>query len=135
MRADLVKQAPGDGMDLTFNLSDATINGFFAARNINVSWFIDGEAGQIIGAQAAGAPTTFPADLVWYLFSEGTFLFLDGGTLDLGVVRDSQLNSTNDYQMFLETFEGVAKIGIESLRVTSPVELYGAAAALVNTTA
>ncbi len=135
MRADLVKQAPGDGMDLTFNLSDATINGFFAARNINVSWFIDGEAGQIMGAQAAGAPVTFPANLVWYLFSEGTFLFLDGGTLDLGVVRDSQLNSTNDYQMFLETFEGVAKIGIESLRVTSPVAIYGAAAALVDTTA
>lgn len=135
MRADLVKQSPGDGMDLTFNLSDATINGFFAARNINVSWFIDGEAGQIMGAQAAGAPVTFPANLVWYLFSEGTFLFLDGGTLDLGVVRDSQLNSTNDYQMFLETFEGVAKIGIESLRVTSPVAIYGAAAALVDTTA
>lgn len=135
MRADLVKQSPGDGMELTFNLSNSTIDGFFAARNINVSWFIDGEAGQIMGEQAAGAPVTFPDNLVWYLFSEGTFLFLDGGTLDLGLVRDSQLNSTNDYQLFLETFEGVAKIGIESLRVTSPVEIYGAAAALVDTTA
>jgi hypothetical protein len=133
MRADLVKQLPGDGMDLTFNLSDATIDSFFRARNINVSWFIDGESGQIMGAQAAGTPVTFPTELVWYLFSEGTFLFLDGGTLDLGLVRDSQLNSTNDYQIFLETFEGVAKIGIESLRVTSPVEIAGASAATVET--
>jgi hypothetical protein len=120
-------------MDLTFNLSDATIDSFFRARNINVSWFIDGESGQIMGAQAAGTPVTFPTELVWYLFSEGTFLFLDGGTLDLGLVRDSQLNSTNDYQIFLETFEGVAKIGIESLRVTSPVEIAGASAATVET--
>jgi hypothetical protein len=133
-RADLVKQLPGDGMDLTFNLTDSTIDGFFAARNVNVSWFIDGETTQIMGAQAAGDLVSFPDSLVWYLFSEGTFLFLDGGLLDLGLVRDSQLNGTNDYQIFLETFEGVAKIGIESLRITSEVQIAGASAATVATT-
>ena len=45
------------------------------------------------------------------LFPEGTFLHLDGGTLELGIVRDSTLNSTNDYQVFGETFENVARIG------------------------
>lgn len=136
MRADLTKQLPGDGMDATFNLADATINGFFAARNINVTFFLDGETGQIIGDQPAGTTLTgFPSTLVYYLFSEGTFLFLDGGTLDLGLVRDSQLNSTNDYQLFLETFEGVAKIGIESLRVVAEVEIAGASAATVATIA
>lgn len=135
LRADVTKQLPGDGQDVTFNLSDATINSYFAARNVNVSWFIDGEAGQVMGNQAAGAINEFPSNLVWYLFSEGTFLFLDGGTLDLGLVRDSQLNGTNDYKIFLETFEGVAKIGIESLKITTPVALRGAAAATVNTTA
>jgi hypothetical protein len=60
-------------------------------------------------------------------------LFLDGGTLDLGLVRDSTLNSTNDYKIFLETFEGVAKVGVESLRVTTPVILAGASAATVVT--
>ena len=45
------------------------------------------------------------------LFPEGTFLHLDGGSLELGIVRDSTLNSTNDYQVFGETFENVARIG------------------------
>ena len=33
---------------------------------------------------------------------------MDGGSLELGLVRDSTLNSTNDFQMFGETFENVA---------------------------
>jgi hypothetical protein len=37
-------------------------------------------------------------------FPEGTFLYIDGGTLDLGLVRDSTLNSTNDFQVFGEIF-------------------------------
>lgn len=135
LRSDLVKQAPGDGLDAALNLADSTIDGFFSARNVNVSWFLDGETGQIMGAQATGTLNSYPANLVWYLFSEGTFLFLDGGTLDLGLVRDSQLNSVNDYQLFLETFEGVAKIGIESLRITTPVGIFGAHALGVDTIA
>lgn len=135
LRADLTKQLPGDGQDVTFNLTNAQIDSFFRARNIEPSWFIDGESGQIFGTQAAGALASFPTTLVWYLFAEGTFLFLDGGTLDLGLVRDSTLNGTNDYKIFLETFEGVAKVGIESLRVTSTLKVWGASAATVNTTA
>jgi hypothetical protein len=68
---------------------------------------------QIFGMQDNGQPLlSFPGELIWYLFAEGTFLFLDGGTLDLGLVRDSTLNSTNDYRMFIESFEGVAKVGV-----------------------
>ena len=135
LRADLVKQAPGDGLEAALNLTNATIDSFFSSRNVNVSWFLDGETGQIMGDQTTGALNSFPASLVWYLFSEGTFLFLDGGNLDLGVVRDSQLNSVNDYELFFETFEGVAKIGIESLRISTAIHLYGATAEAVDTTA
>lgn len=129
LRADLTKQIPGDGDENTFALAEATLNRWFAVRNINVTYFLDGEAGQIIGAQAAGALNAYPTNLLWYLFAEGTFLFLDGGTLDLGIVRDSTLNGTNDYKIFLETFEGLAKVGIESLRVVTPVNIKGASAA------
>lgn len=125
LRADLTKQAPGDTIEATFNLTEATIRSFFVARNIEVTWAWDGETGQIFGAQAAGALLDFPANLIWYLFAEGTFLFLDGGTLDLGLVRDSTLNGTNDYKIFLETFEGVAKVGIEALRVTTQLSVAG----------
>jgi hypothetical protein len=134
LRADLTRQLPGDGQDVTFNLTDAQIDSFFRARNVEPSFFLDGETGQIFGTQAAGAISPFPANVIWYLFAEGTFLFLDGGTLDLGVVRDSTLNGTNDYKIFLETFEGVAKVGIESLRVSSALKIWGAAAATVVTT-
>ena len=130
LRADLAKQLPGDDK---LALADREIDEFFSVRDINVTWTLDGETGQIIGTQSAGALNAFPTNLVWYLFAEGTFLFLDGGTLDLGLVRDSVLNGTNDYKIFLETFEGVAKVGIESLKVTTPVKLYGASAATVET--
>ncbi len=129
LRADLTKQLPGDGRDGTFNLGESEINKWFTTRNINVSWHLDGETGQIFGAQADGGLLGFPTDVIWYLFSEGTFVFLDGGTLDLGLVRDSTLNGTNDYKIFLETFEGVAKVGVESLRVTSALKIKGSSSA------
>lgn len=133
LRADLTKQLPGSGQDETFALTEAKINSWFAARDINPTWALDGETGQVFGTQAAGALNDFPATVIWYLFSEGTFLFLDGGTLDLGLVRDSTLNGTNDYKIFLETFEGVAKVGIESLRVSTTLKIAGATAATVAT--
>jgi hypothetical protein len=135
IRADLVMEMPGNGDEGNFALADSKINSWFGVRNINVTWHIDGEAGQYFAPQGNGALVDYPANVVWYMFAEGTFLFLDGGTLDLGLVRDSTLNATNDYKMFVETFEGVAKRGVESLRVTSALKATGAAAGLVNTSA
>lgn len=133
LRADLVKQIPGDGQEAALNLAEATITAWFRSRGITVTWFLDGEEGQIFGAQNAGGLLAFPSTVVWYLFPEGTFLFLDGGDLDLGLVRDSTLNGTNDYKVFLETFEGVAKVGVESLRVQSALKIAGASAGTVQT--
>jgi hypothetical protein len=42
----------------------------------------------------------------------GTFLYLDGGTLDLGLVRDSQLENVSDYQIFGEAFEGMPLLDV-----------------------
>ncbi len=134
LRSDLVMEMPGNGNDGNFALADSKINTWFSVRNINVTWHIDGEAGQYFNPQGAGALVDYPSNVVWYMFAEGTFLFLDGGTLDLGLVRDSTLNATNDYKMFVETFEGLAKRGVESLRVTSRLSATGAAAGLVDTT-
>lgn len=66
---------------------------------------------QGFAAETASAVDDFPDVAQIALFPEGTFLHLDGGVLELGVVRDSTLNSTNDYQVFGETFENVARIG------------------------
>lgn len=126
MAADLTLAAPGDN---TLN-AYAEIEGYIASRGINVTWHID----SFDDAQSGGAMNEFGDTFVWYIFAEGTFLFLDGGTLDLGVIRDSTLVGTNDYKMFVETFEGVAKVGIESLKVTSTINVNGVAAALRDTT-
>lgn len=66
---------------------------------------------QGFAAETASAIDDFPDIAQVALFPEGTFLHLDGGVLELGLVRDSTLNSTNDYQVFGETFENVARIG------------------------
>jgi hypothetical protein len=109
------------GQFMRFDGGDATFTAQLAKANINISWYMDSPTGldQVFGAQADGALLPFPEDAVWYMFAEGSFMFLDGGTLELGIVRDSTLNSTNDYQIFGESFENVAYLGIESLQVTS----------------
>lgn len=114
-----------------FERNQAGVAALLGSFNVSVSWYIDGETGggQVIGAQAGGALNPFPDEVKWFLFPEGTWIFLDGGRLDLGVVRDSTLNATNDFQVFYETFEGAAKIGPESLEITSTVCPSGAVAA------
>ena len=127
MAADLTLAMPGDG---TLN-AYAEIEGYLAARGVVASYSLDQN---VYGAQSSGALNEFADSFTWYMFAEGTFLFLDGGTLDLGIIRDSTLVGTNDYKMFVETFEGVAKVGIESLAITSTISVNGVAAALRDTT-
>lgn len=127
MAADLALQMPGDAMLNAY----AEIDGYVNARGVILTTSIDLN---VFGAQSAGALLEFPDTFAWYLFSEGSFLFLDGGTLDLGIIRDSTLVNTNDYKMFVETFEGLAFVGIESLVVTSTINVNGVAAALRDTT-
>ena len=128
IRADFALQAPGDDK---ISVTDAEIEAWLKARGVNVTWYLDDS--NIYAAQSAGVMNGFPNTAVWYIFAEGTFLFLDGGTLDLGVIRDSTLVGTNDYKMFVETFEGIAKVGVESIKVTSTMYVNGARAALRDT--
>lgn len=129
MREDLAWQMPGNGDSLA--AADSVIESYFRARNVNVSWHLD--APDFANEVAASELDDFPATFDWYLYAEGAFLFLDGGTLDLGIVRDADLVSTNDYKTFTESFEGVARIGAESLRVTTTTKVAGATAGTVDT--
>lgn len=125
MAADLALSMPGDN---TLSVSKSEIEGYLGNLNVDLVASFDQN---VFGAQGAGAMLEFADSFTWYLFAEGTFLFLDGGTLDLGIIRDSSLVGTNDYKMFVETFENVAKVGIESLAVTSTITVSGEASALV----
>lgn len=59
-------------------------------------------------SQAAGVQDETPAEIQWAIYPEGAVLGVDMGTLELGIVRDSVLNSTNDFQVFGERFRNVA---------------------------
>jgi hypothetical protein len=128
MAADLAIAMPGDN---TLAVGRSEIEGYLAQLNVSL---VASPDMTVFGSQGATGLLEFPDSFVWHLFAEGTFLFLDGGTLDLGIIRDSSLVGTNDYKMFIETFEGVAKVGIESLAITQTVNVNGVAAALRDTT-
>jgi len=142
-RADMARGFPGDLDALA--VADATIMGWFRARGVNVTFHLDGLAGATVNSQAI--PNQFYANVAAgavipefidkidsVLFAEGDWLYLDGGTLDLGLVRDSSLNAINRYQQFVENFEGVAFNGIESLRMVLQVYPRGASVGTIEPT-
>ena len=130
MAADLALNMPGDG---NLGAGANEIKGYLSGSNVDLVASLDLNS---FGAQPGDTAKLleFPDSFSWYLFAEGTFLFLDGGTLDLGIIRDSSLVNTNDYKMFIETFEGIAFVGVESLKITTNISVNGVAAALRDTT-
>lgn len=93
-----------------------------ALGNFNITWTYEGSTANPTQAfrvaQSAGAINAFPTNVVTYMHAPGTFARLDAGTLDVGLVRDSALNRTNDLQIFSEQWIEVAKLGIESIEIT-----------------
>jgi len=116
MRVDLSREQPGSS-DERLAVAEATLESWFRQRNFNVTWTMDGESGQDFGAQGDGALLAWPSHVIGLFYPEGTWLHLDAGGLDLGITRDSTLNSTNDFNMFAETFEAVHFHGYESHRL------------------
>jgi hypothetical protein len=140
IRADMAReQANSDPLAVT----DAQIESWFSVRNLSPIWLLDGLpanaagipfAAQGFAAQTSGAALAgWPQQLVFWIFVPGTFVYLNGGTLDVGVVRDADLNAQNNLEMFSETFESVAFRGLASLQVVANVRPNGASAAPVST--
>lgn len=93
-------------------------------------------ASQVYAEAAAGAAIPgYPNQIDACLFASGTKLFLDGGSLDLGLVRDSTLNARNRYRQFSETFEGIADRGVENLRLAMTCQPTGQTAGTKDTDA
>ncbi len=94
-REDITRYLAGFGINITYYLDTADVN--------TNSQLPD-------SAQTAAAIDGLPDKVEWAIFPEGAFIHVDGGSLELGLVRDSTLNSTNDFQFFGETFENVARL-------------------------
>lgn len=115
---------------MSLDVEDAIIDSLFARKNIVPVWVLDDDTGDQIFAKAAagaalpGNPVAFPSfpagtasnsvRVRAMFYPEGTFQLLDGGMLNLGVVRDSVLNAANKFQIFSEIFEAVAFRGFEA---------------------
>lgn len=92
IRADLANRS---GVALT-NVTDAQIAEHFSVRKVRAQFLHDWMPTSQFSFY--GAPLAqFPSILEFLLFPAGGYIKGDGGTIDLGVVRDSVLNSTNDY--------------------------------------
>lgn len=134
LKVDMVNnQFPGpvDALAVT----DQQVEGWLTSRGLDVAWYNDTATNggspnmKFNGIQIAGVLNPFPATVVWYMYAPGTWTRMDGGTLDVGLVRDSTLNRTNDLQMFMEEWTGMIFLGLESIKGTSTVCASGAAPA------
>lgn len=86
-----------------------------ARMNVGFYYYDAATAGFPLSAHtgAAGAWNPLPTRFRSYIHPAGAVVGLDGGQLNLGIVRDSTLNGQNDLQMFAEEWLEVAHPGCE----------------------
>lgn len=113
----IVNQGVANNFD-ALQLADARIAGWLADVGVDPIWTNDGTVNSADGThRISTTPGVLPANAGVYLFPREAFMFLDGGTLDLGTnITDSSLNATNDRQAFAESFEKVCFRGCSSYR-------------------
>ncbi len=140
IRADRLNELAHDsaGTD-PFMISDQWIEDALSLRGIEPIWTLDAlpvngavyPTQQFSGFAASSAIPTYPTSIVWHVFIKGSVQFLDGGALNLGVVRDATLDATNDYETFVETFEGIANRGFAGglLQIVSTLTVNGQSSA------
>lgn len=138
---------PGTAVTVTFdggaldgvNVAQMTSSGSFTGGStpgVTVATTTAGDgaitvSGLTIGAQtyddatAGGTIPGFPSQIDSLLYPTGSWKFLNGGGLNLGLVRDHILNARNRHRQFQETFEGAAFTGVESLRLVMSVQPTG----------
>jgi hypothetical protein len=142
IRADRALELAHDGSSVDpMAIPDAWIDNALAVRNVEAIWTLDAlpvngsvyPTQQWTGFTATSAVPEFPTKIVWNMFVKNSFQFLDGGQLLLGVVRDALLDSTNDYEIFQEVFEGLAcrVFAGGALQIVSTLHIDGASSATV----
>ena len=97
--------------------SKEAIDAYLRSVGIDPVYYLDtpstGTSQIADAAQTAAAIDPFPDNIQWAIFPEGAFIGIDMGVLELGIVRDSVLNSTNDFQVFGERFRNLARLAPE----------------------
>lgn len=143
LRMDIARQMVGDGLD-TLAIADELIMDWFRRRNINPTFHLDGinpadittPDPDIVVPQQSYTSAAANSEVPNYIgvvstliFREGDWKYLDGGELNMGMVRDSVLNSENRFQTFREEFATAAHRGIESVHLVFQLQVTGQSAA------
>lgn len=109
------------GVEMT-NVSNAEVVAHFTNRNVRPQ-FLHGYDPLYRGSAAA---TGWPATSKFTLMATGAYVGGDGGGIDLGVTRDSTLNSTNDFTAaWSEQFYSVIRRGPAAREVTVTIGVNG----------
>src|SRR5688500_406938 len=93
IRADLANR---DGIDV-FGVTDGMIADWFNIRGVRVQFVGDWQVRSGTDPGGATPATDWPLTMDYMIYAPGTFIRGNSMSLDLGVVRDSVLNSTNDH--------------------------------------
>lgn len=114
IRADLAKRMGCDQL----SVSDAQIAQWFDERSVRLQYVADWQPFDPTAATALDWPDTVQI----LLYPAGTWIKGVGPTIDLGVVRDSTLNETNDYTaLWTESCWLTAMQGFETRLLTIPL--------------
>lgn len=109
-----------------FHMGMGDVERMLSERNIRVvNWFQDDFTTAL---SSGGAAPTYPTSFKATLNHPGAWTYLDGGTLDLGVIRDSTLVNDNLLRIFTEEFWNVAMTGVEAMSVQFSLCANGASA-------
>lgn len=101
--------------------TNADMDAWFRAMGVSAQFVNDWQP--IVTEATPGNPAPkWPPNVSFLLYAPGTWVQFDQGTLDLGVTRDSVLNSTNDFTAaWTEDFYCIGLRGYESRYVTVPI--------------
>ena len=96
MRSDLRRRMGGGTQ--TLSVTDAYLMGLFDAANVRIQWVNDYQIRTVGFPGVPGTlPTAWPTTVEFMMYAPGTVVKGNGLRLDLGLIRDSVLNATNDH--------------------------------------
>jgi hypothetical protein len=112
VRADLARRT---GVSDFMAVPNSQIQAWFDVRGIAAQFVQDWQVRATGQPGVAAGITAWPSTVQGMFYPAGTFGLGNGMSLDLGVVRDSTLNETNDFTAaWLEECHMIAKFGHES---------------------
>jgi len=119
MRSDMRKRTRENTSMLS--MTDAALMALFDAIGVRIQWVGDWQTRQTgtFGLGGAAWAKAWPTTVDFMMYAPGTWVMGQGLRLDLGIIRDSILNSTNDHTAeWMEECWLIAQIGHESRKGT-----------------